>query len=47
MEGDIYLSRLCGCRKCGHLYNIVRNGLAFCGCNFPEQFSDQEAEEDE
>lgn len=38
MEGDIHLSRQALCYVCHVLYTVIRQGLAHCKCNFPEDF---------
>lgn len=48
MPNDIYLSRVHTCRRCGVLYNVIRQGLAHCACNFPDDYSkEKEPENDE
>lgn len=37
---DIQLSHPAGCKTCRTLYQKIRYGLAYCKCNFPEDFQE-------
>jgi len=40
MKNDIHLARVSVCYVCRSLIKVIREGLKFCPCNFPEEFKE-------